>query len=149
MGVGQPTKYRPEYCDQILAYFGIAPYREVEKTIMTKNGPMSIVSEVANDLPTLAGFAARIGVHRETLLNWSKDYPEFGEAYKLAKDLQENFIAVNGFKGIVPAAFAIFTAKNVCGWRDKQEIEHSGSAKDLTDEQINARIKEIQSKLGS
>lgn len=124
--LGRPTLYKPEYVEELLEYFDQEPYVEVEKTVPTKKGPVQINVDEATDFPTLAGFAIKIGVHRDTLHEWSKKYPEFSDAYKRAKDFQENYIATNGMKGLVNPAFAIFTAKNVLGWRDK--LETSGNS---------------------
>lgn len=146
-GPGRPTDYRPEYAVMLLAYFGVdldVPY------IITADGPQ------ARDFPSLAGFAAKIGVHRETLLNWSKDEEgkaEFAHAYRLAKDLQENFVIVNGNKGLLNTAFAIFTAKNVLGWRDRQpgETDVSVNVNNLAskpDDELDRRIAELERKHG-
>lgn len=121
---GRPSKYKDEYCQLLLDYFSEEPYREVIRKVHTKQGDViEIPEDVANDFPTLAGFAIKIGVHRDTLLEWSKQFPEFSGAYKRASDFQEHFIVTNGMKSLVNPAFAIFTAKNVLKWRDKQPGE--------------------------
>jgi hypothetical protein len=111
---GRPTKYRPEYCQQIVDYF------DVPHVVKGDDGA------VANDLPTLAGFAASIDVTRQTLLQWCTDHPEFSGAYQKAKDLAEAMWATNALQGRYQTAFAIFYGKNCFGYRDKQEVEHSG-----------------------
>lgn len=122
---GRPSKYKHEYCEQLIEYFSVEPYREVLKKIVTKQGDVIEVPEnEANDMPTLAGFAISIGVHRDTLLEWSKEYPEFSGAYKRAIDFQENFLVTNGNKGLINPAFGIFTAKNILKWKDKQADEN-------------------------
>lgn len=129
---GRPSGYDPKFVDEILEYFDIEPYEEKEREVATKTGDVVTIHEdAANDFPSLAGFAVRIGVHRDTLHEWAnaKDqngslkYPDFSDAYKRAKDFQENYLATNALKGLVNPAFAIFTAKNVLGWRDKQPGE--------------------------
>ena len=113
---GQPSGYDIKYIQMLIDYFNVKPYKE------NNMGKLE-----ASDFPTLAGFAVKIGFHRETLLNWSKEHPEFFDAYKRAKDYQENFLVVNGMKGLINPAFGIFTAKNVLNWRDKKEVEVSES----------------------
>ncbi len=54
-------------------------------------------------------------------------YPEFSAAYKRVTDAQERILITNGLKGGYQANFAIFTAKNVLGWRDRQDLGISGS----------------------
>ncbi len=121
---GRPTEFDPKFAEELLEYFSVDPYRERMRKVFTKKGDViEIPEDVANDVPTLAGFAAKIGVHRDTIHQWTKDHPDFSDAYKKAKDLQENFMVINGNKGLLNPAFAIFTAKNVLGWRDKQPGE--------------------------
>lgn len=108
---GQPTKYDKRFCKLLIEYFKM-PLTKKEKG-----------RSVAADFPSLAGFAIKIGVHRDTLHEWTSAHPEFAEAVKLAKDYQENWLIQNGLKGLVEQPFAIFTAKNVMKWRDKQPGE--------------------------
>lgn len=112
--VGRPSSYKPEYAKQLVDYFSVKPGSRV-------GGKW-----VANSLPTLAGFCCEIGVHRETLLNWADVHEEFFDAYKKAKDYQEHILIENGLMGGYDKSFAIFTAKNLIDWKDKQEHEHSG-----------------------
>ena len=129
MGAGRPTDYDPKYADMLNEYFGIEPGSERE--VENSKGEVQIVY-APNNLPTLAGFARKIGVHRETLLNWAKlgdddepIHPEFFDAYKKAKDSQEYILMINGLRGGYHPAFSIFTAKNVIGWRDSQHLDHT------------------------
>lgn len=122
--VGSPSLYKPEYCQALLDYFGRPPYEEKMVTVVTKQGDVfQVPKDVACDFPTLAGFAIKIGVHRDTLQEWSHVHPEFSVVYKRAKDFQEHFMAVNGNKGLVNTTFAIFTSKNIINWRDKRDDE--------------------------
>jgi hypothetical protein len=124
---GRPTKYKPEYCDEIVEYFNKEPYFEREIVKTDKKGNTYEAYEfVANDLPLFGKFASDIGVTHDTLLEWVKVHPEFSLAYKKAKTLQEHMLAINGLKGLYSTPFAIFTAKNILGWRDQQDIKHSG-----------------------
>lgn len=157
-GPGRPSGYKPEYVKELIEYFSISPYRQVNKKITEKlESGDSKVLEIAqfdesgrainetSDFPTFAGFAISIGVHRDTLVEWSKNYAEFSDAYKKAKDYQENWLAVNGNRGLLPPAFAIFTAKNILGWRDKQpdEVDVVVNNHALSDEQLDNRIEAL------
>lgn len=151
---GRPSKYKPEYAEQLIKYFEIEPYREVNKEVVTKSGDVVTISEdQANDFPSLAGFAIQIGVHRDTLHEWSTQHPEFSDAYKRAKDYQENFLVINGNRGLIPAAFGIFTAKNILKWRDKQpdEIDTvvNNNVNSFSEDDLDQRIKEKLKKIGA
>lgn len=120
---GAPTTYDPKYCEEILEYFSIPPYREVMKKVVANGVLIEVPTTEANDFPSFAGFASKIKTHRYTLNKWCDRHPEFSDAYKESKELQENFLLVNGLKNLVSTAFGIFTAKNVLGYRDKQPDE--------------------------
>lgn len=133
--VGAPTKYRPEYIEQLIEYFSAK--------ISTVN---SMGTERPSDFPSLAGFAIKIGVAKDTLYEWSKVYPDFSVAYKRAKDFQENWLLVNGNKGLIPPNFGIFTAKNVIGYRDRQPDEvdttiiNNNAAPAMSEKELDAAI---------
>lgn len=120
MPAGQPTKYDPRYCDEILTFFDREPF----EVTVTEDGK---VTKTACKLPTLNAFAHSLGLHRDTLHEWTQKHPEFSDAVKRAKALQEDILMQNGLFGGYDKTFAIFTAKNVAGWRDKTEQEISGS----------------------
>lgn len=124
---GRPSKYKPEYCEKILYFFTREYTREVTKIRETKNGAVEVTEEKPNPLPLFEKFAVEIGVHRETLLNWTTRHPEFFDAYKKAKEIQLDMLLQNGLAGHYNSAFGIFALKNMFGWRDKQEIEQSGT----------------------
>lgn len=114
---------------------------------MTKSGDVIEVPVTeATDFKSLAGFAVKIGVHRETLLNWTKEHPDFFDAYKLGQDHQEQFLSVNANKGLIPPVMAIFTLKNVSGWRDKKEVEHSGAIDEGMSDDLEKRLKNLEEK---
>ena len=121
--VGRPSKYDPKFCEEIVTFFNQEPYEQLTRTITRKDG--SVVEEevrVATPLPTLADYATKIGVHRDSIHEWSKNYPEFSDAIKRAKDCQERILVTNGLMGLYNPSFAIFTAKNVIGWKDRHDV---------------------------
>lgn len=133
MPAGRPPLYKPEYCERIVKFFDIDPF--IRETYTDGNGAER-TRLVPNRFPTLARFAAELDVDRSTLAEWASKtnengelvYPEFSRAYKRAKDYQEAFLAEGGIAGAFETPFAIFTAKNVIGWKDKQEVDNTHSA---------------------
>lgn len=144
---GRPTKYKEEYVDALIDYFedfAREPYtREVieRSTITKKNGDV-IVNEkyklVSKTLPTLFDFSRQIDVAYRTVYRWATEregiapadgepdqrpyrYPEFRQAYNTRVEYQTQFLASVGLSGAAPSIFAIFTSKNVIGWRDAVE----------------------------
>jgi hypothetical protein len=132
---GAPSKYKPEYCEELIEYFNVPPY----------------IGDESSDFRSLSGFAIKIGVSRDTLLEWSKVHPEFEEPYKRVKDFQENYILVNGNKGLINPQFGMFTAKNILGYRDKQPGEsdvvvNNNNLTNMSDEEIEAKLEKLTGK---
>lgn len=133
---GQPEKYYEGVAEDMIKYFDIVP--GYDEFVENSKGMMCSV-RVANDFPTLAGFAIKLGVGTSTLWDWAHRvypkghekagelrHPEFSEAYKRVSDFQQHILITNGLKNGYHANFAIFTAKNVIGWRDKQDVAVTG-----------------------
>ena len=122
-GGGRKSLYYPGICEEMVAFFDREPYETVTITSHSRNGTETTKEErVANDLPTIAAFSAKVKLNRDTLLKWSKIHPEFGEAYAKAVALQEKILITNGLHGLYATSFAIFTAKNILGWRDNNGL---------------------------
>jgi hypothetical protein len=120
---GRPTKYDPAMCEQAREYFNREPFTTCSRIITRKDG--STVEEQTRlpaELPTLAGLACLLKVHRDTLNQWAKDHKEFSDTIKEGKAHQERILVSNGLCGLYEGAFSIFTAKNILGWRDKLAI---------------------------
>lgn len=140
---GQPTKYKPEYCQQLIDYFSIEPLKIVsEQKIIGPEGGKYVSRRLPQRFPWFEGFARKIGVHRNTLKNWCAEHPEFAEAYETAKDLQREFIVDVALSGAAPPSFAIFTMKNVCGWRDERDLKLKKAKEegDIDDDELKAAI---------
>lgn len=118
---GRPTKYKPAFCEEILDFFNRTPVKI--EYIKTADGKKEC-RETVCELPTLAGFAAYIGVCRDTLHEWSKQHAEFSDAIKRAQAHQEHILIQNGLTGRYHPAVAIFALKNLAGWRDKVEVDN-------------------------
>lgn len=98
---GRPTKYKPEYCEEIIQYM--------------------------RDGKSLAEFAAHINVARDTVNEWANVHPEFSAAKKHAIELSEAWWTSQGRIALREREFNhvlwYMNMKNRFGWRDKQEIE--------------------------
>ena len=81
--------------------------------------------EIKNEPYTVTGLCLALDITRETLREYLKD-EQFSDTIKKAKLKVENYlekhlITDNSTTGI------IFNLKNNFGWKDKQELEHSGN----------------------
>jgi hypothetical protein len=127
--MGRPTKYKPRFCKDIIKFFDIKPFYAMEIEYKDKNGNIykTDTKFIPNDLPTLMGFARKVNVDTDTLVEWTKKYKNFSVAVARAKTMQQDILVQNGLSGRYDAGFAKFVATNFTDMRDKQEQEHSGN----------------------
>ena len=67
-----PLRYRPEFCERLLAFFDVPAFRVTE--VMKRDGSVSLV-ETAAELPTFASFAKSLGTTCAVLDEWEKSIP--------------------------------------------------------------------------
>lgn len=118
---GRPSSFKDEYCEGIIDFFTVPTYRQVlVKRITSPKGQVTEeYIEKGGDLPFLSQYAHKIGVTTKCMGEWADKYPEFGNAYNRAKELQCNHLVQNGIQDNYNAAFGIFTAKNITLMRDQ------------------------------
>jgi hypothetical protein len=105
--VGRPSKYDERFCGELIAFMGLGY--------------------------SLTAFAGHISVSRATINNWMAEHPEFLEATRVGQakrtmKLEEGLITGDSGPKVTGHIFALKNADPE-GWRDKQEIEHSGGVK--------------------
>lgn len=137
--VGRPTKYKPEYCQMLIAHM---------------NKGLSFES-----------FAGVIDTTKKTLYSWTEEYQEFLNAKEIGTEKSRIFWENLGVNHIINrsdsefqggsssrslnASVWIFNMKNRFGWRDKQPGEADvvvNNFASMTDEQIDARLAELEEK---
>ena len=85
--VGRPTKYAGDQtCQQVGQYIKENQDSYNERKLEVK-------------LPTLEGFAAHIEVHKDTLYEWVKKYPEFSDSLSLVLAEQKTRLINMGLSG--------------------------------------------------
>ena len=134
-GGGRPTKYKEQYCEDIISFF------DRPLTRINGNG-----KEVGCDFPTFPKFAADIRVHKYTLIEWTRVHPTFSDSYDIARQLQENILVTNTMNGHYPQAFAIFIAKNTTDMRDQTDVVAISAPIDSKDR--DDQIKKLMDKAG-
>lgn len=134
MPAGRPTKYLPEYCEQVVDHM--------------KQGY------------SLESFGGRIGVCKATIYEWRDAHKEFSDAIKEAQTACQYFWEHNLVQTIhnpkeMNATTVYFALKCRFGYKETQSIEHSGpdgkpiehkNLSDLPDDQLNAKIQSMISK---
>ena len=158
--VGRPTDFKEEYTQALLDYFGVDPTEEKQIINYAYGEPFEQTVTVATAFPSLAGFAVKIGVHRDTLHHWAnaKDpktnallHPEFSDAYNRRKDFQENYILINGLSNKINPQFAMFAAVNLIDYRQKAKDEAPDTVVNnfdgLSDAELLAKAQELAQKI--
>lgn len=84
-------------------------------------------------LPTVFGFAARIGVNTSTINRWEAKFPEFSSALRLAKDICASITVEAAANGLIRPNVAKLIMLNITDWNDKILHDFKGG---LTLEQI-------------
>jgi hypothetical protein len=122
---GRPTKYKPQYCEQLIAYMTQEPWEDVEVTHTNRKGETwTETKRRANPIRFVTAFAYEIGVTRETLAEWCRVHPEFSDAYTRAREMQSEHLLQCGFMGLSDATMTKFAAVNLTDLRDKTDLEH-------------------------
>lgn len=146
---GRPTKYKPEYAQQLIDYFNREVVKEIKTVTSGSNGKGGEWSKEekryeALFFPTLELFANELNVNDETLLEWAKVHPEFSAAYTRAKHIQKGVLLQHTMTGKLNSNFAQFFAINEFGMQSKSVVENKGEVthkwEDMTDEQLDAAI---------
>jgi len=125
--MGRPTKYKPEYAEQLIQFFNVPLTTTKIKTYTTKAGTV-IEEEIKepNIFPTFERFACDLETSTQVLIEWTKRFPDFNDAYTRAKLMQKNFLLQSALPGRYNPVFAKFAAVNLTDMRDQVSVEHSG-----------------------
>jgi hypothetical protein len=132
--IGRPTKYKPEYCEQIVKYFRDV---EVVERIEDPNGKGGITTHFEPiKVPSILGFAAKIGVNQDTLYEWAKavypkthklagrlKYPKFSEAFTRAQQLEKALIFEYGMAGYLDKGLAALYFTNHLDFKDSRHLD--------------------------
>jgi len=102
---GRPSKYKKRYCDELIDYFK---------------------DESVKPLPLFEDFAQLLDIAKSTLYKWGEQHPEFSDALKRAKEIQESRWIKGALDNKFNVTFAIFMGKNNFGWKDRTATELTG-----------------------
>ena len=105
MAAGRPTKYHKDLLPKVREYFASPHlYHDV--------------------FPTKEGLAVALGVNKTTIYEWAKKHKEFSNALNSGADQQVRHMTNHLMNREVYSSGAIFVAKNILGWTDKQEVKN-------------------------
>ena len=132
--MARPRKYQTnkELENKINKYFQMCD--ESKETIKTEKTIKIIYKPY-----TVSGLCLYLDITRETLCQYEK-MDIFSDTVKKAKTKIENWIEEHSLSGDLHPVVSIFNLKNNFGWKDKQEIEHSGGVKQTQEYHIMQEI---------
>lgn len=112
MTAGRPTDYSQEIIDKAQNY--------IDTWV---NSPRAD----RKNLPKVAGLAIELGVHRDTIYEWSKDHEEFSDILDNLLSLQEEELIERGLEGSFnPTITKLMLTKH--GYTDKADVTSDGKA---------------------
>lgn len=119
MRTGRPTKYDPSFINEVDSYL-----------LTTGHGTMH--------MPKMVSFAIRLGVNKDTLVEWGKEHKEFSVALKRISDYQEETLIDDGIYGgkEVNATIVKLLLQNNHGM--KERVDNTTNDKDLPTPILNA-----------
>jgi len=100
---GQPTKYREEYCKEIVDWF--------------------TASNDWSSCPTFEKYSVCTNVASSTLRKWKNEHVEFSAAYKKCKNIQIAIMIEAGLTGEFKGPFTMYAMGNMFGWSQKTETD--------------------------
>lgn len=106
MPAGRPSEYDPSYCEKVMEWGAAGKSR--------------------------TWMAAKIGICRDTIYQWERNHPEFSDALKRAKALEQMWWEDSGQDGMTGDKFngqvwgRSMAARFPDDWREKSELDLNG-----------------------
>lgn len=117
---GRPTKYDKKYIDEVEVYLAEC----TDTSTVDNQGKTWNVN-----LPTVEGFARRIGVHKDTLYAWSQEHKDFSDSLSQIVAEQQTRLINKGLAGVYNPTITKLILSANHGMAEKttseQKITHS------------------------
>lgn len=120
--------YDPDvHPDGIIAFFRerFAQVEDPERYV-TEKGQVGYVTKPVRP-PTIAAYAAGIGIAVSTIYAWEKKYEDFHYAVDICRAIQEAILVEVGTTGGLNPSSTNFALKNLQKWTDKMEQTYQGT----------------------
>jgi hypothetical protein len=122
--IGRPTEYKQEYCEMLINH--------MEQGL------------------SFESFAGLIGVWKQTLYNWTEQFPEFLDAKRVGTDKSRLWWERTGHAGMFMggkdnpfnSTIWVFSMKNRFNWKDKTEVTEK-PLKTMSKEELLKEAKEL------
>lgn len=110
--MGRPTKYNDEVCEKAIDYI------------------LNHKTKYHDEIPMIDGLALELGVHRDTINDWSHKYDDFSDIVKILHTKQGRVLANGALNGTLKERSATLCLSSQHGWVSKtqQDITSSDNA---------------------
>lgn len=107
---GRPSKYDPQFVIEVDKYLATTGKEQMH-------------------LPKIESFAKWLGVHKDTLYEWAKKYPEFSDALNAIMLSQAEQLIDDGIYGgkEVNSTIVKLLLQNNHGMKERSEVEQTGT----------------------
>lgn len=99
MGAGRPPTYSEEILIKAKEYLDSCIDEEKQVVKQSSEKYEMFDNKLKVKIPTKGGLAVHLGVSRETLYAWAKEYPEFSDIMEQMGAIQEERLINNGLSG--------------------------------------------------
>lgn len=119
MKLGRPTKYRPEFVDEVDRYLE----ESIDEVV---DGKLKV------SIPTIEGFAMRLDIGKRALYDYEKDYPEFSHALDKIRMEQKKRLLNMGLSGDYNSTIAKLILSANHGMTDRVDTTSQGESIAIT-----------------
>lgn len=121
---GRPTKYTPTMCKKVDEFLELMKDEETNDVVqVSSKGSESYKRRVIVRLPTIEKFARFVGVHKDTLYEWSSKYKNFSDSLDKIVEEQKNRLIESGLSGEYNPTIAKLVLSANHGMAEKSESE--------------------------
>lgn len=122
---GRPTKYNKDVVKKTYEYINgcVDTYYNYQKGFGATN---TFERRVSAQFPTREGLSLTLSIHKDTLVEWEKKYPEFSAALAFLDDKQKEMIIRGSMNGDYNPMIAKLVLSANHGMRDRSDITSDG-----------------------
>lgn len=137
---GRPTSYSEDLLVRAREYLDICEDDEVQQTIgMSAKGTELFKNKIIVKIPTKGGLARYLKVSRDSLYEWSKEYPKFSDIMEELGAKQEEALINKGLSGDYnPTIAKVLLTKH--GYKDALDTDITTKGDKIEINPINSEI---------
>lgn len=122
MPAGRPIEYTDKFPAKALEYLESCEDKEEQIVSGESEKFTAFKQKLRVNLPTIEGLAVYLGIHKDTVYEWEKTYPEFSDVISVLRGKQSKELINKGLSGDYnPIIAKLLLMKH--GYADKQEID--------------------------